>query len=234
MQENYIYVLHCNGIVKVGKSYNPAKRINTHRSSNPFIEEVVVYKAPEWGEKYIHNKLASHLVKGCTEWFNFYPEIYEDIAKYIQEVRIKENEVTEEVDKTVKLFTLKDPNREDYAKVAARNLPRALKMMAYNSPIRAEFVSEEVISDQSNQEEYVLTSRIRTNQEVMYCRANNIKFNDLGITERRFKNYMLSDNYTVPEVLWNKGMKAVYTKPAKKFKGSSRGRNKKKFVKNCQ
>lgn len=83
--ENYIYVLKCNNAVKIGKTSNIDRRIREHKSSNPFI--ILVYKkiCSQKYEKYLHRKLKSHLIKGATEWFEYYDGIIEDIDSWLSE-----------------------------------------------------------------------------------------------------------------------------------------------------
>lgn len=139
----HIYVLKCQDAIKIGYSSDVDKRIKAHQTSNPFIEFVTKYEAPKWAEKFIHKKLNLHLKSGCKEWFNYFDGIYSVIDDLISEITIEESKrahkkdlVAKKLEETIKVFKLKDPNRPDYAYVAAKNLARALKIIAYTSPIK--------------------------------------------------------------------------------------------------
>lgn len=84
MKKGYIYVLKCNDAVKVGYTTDLDKRIKAHRVSNPFIEFICSYEGSIEDEKLIHKKLSKHLKENCTEWFNYYEKILDDIESCLE------------------------------------------------------------------------------------------------------------------------------------------------------
>jgi hypothetical protein len=234
---DHIYILKCQDAIKIGYSSDVDKRIKNHQTSNPFIEFITKYEAPKWAEKYIHKKLNIHLKYGCTEWFNYFDGIYSEIDDLIEEVNIekekrlhKQELINKKIEDPVKVYHLKDENRADYAFVAAKNLARAFKIIAYISPIRPIFVKEinkDEYVDVIDNTEYVLKSSLRTKLELDFCKSYSIDFyKEYGITINRIKRLTTNDSFIVSQSLWDKPMKKVY---AKEFKNAKSGRRKRKF-----
>lgn len=77
--ESGVYLIRCpyEGItmLKIGFSKNVAKRLKTHKSSNPLIEIIGYIESDnyKWLEKDIHYKCRLHKYK--TEWFYDKPQI---------------------------------------------------------------------------------------------------------------------------------------------------------------
>lgn len=56
--------------LKIGYSATPAKRIQTHRTSNPGIEVLAVLEHGDRRmEKALHRLLRGHRCSGTTEWY---------------------------------------------------------------------------------------------------------------------------------------------------------------------
>lgn len=215
--KNYIYVLYCNDAVKVGRSNNPKERIKGHRTSNPWVQEIKVYEAPEWGEKYIHHRLDEHLKNGCTEWFNYYEGIYSDIDQFIKEVLVMEVEKQENIRIALqqqkverlkaspyKVFKFKDVARNDYAFIITKTKSKAEYMIKRLTFLNVEFVEKrdlDVLPDAVLNAEYIYKSDLRTFSEYEYCKENKINFNrEYGISVPRVNKLKTKDNYSLPNL----------------------------------
>jgi predicted GIY-YIG superfamily endonuclease len=225
--KEYIYVLKCQDAIKVGYTTNLEQRIKSHKTSNPFAEFVCSYEAPMYVEKLIHKKLSKHLKKDCTEWFNYHSDIYNDIEaivkKEVSEVVVKGNTPKQQ---SFKVFNFKD-NKGNNAIVCAKNLARALKILAYDTFTKPIYHAEIEFNDTIKDTEYIIKSSFLTKKEYVFCKRNLIDINnEYGLTYNRFVNLMTKDNTIIPEDLWNKSIKTTYNKT---YKNTKTGRRKKKF-----
>jgi T5orf172 domain len=67
-----VYILsdHPNNRLKIGYTANVAKRLQTHRTSNPGLELVAVLEDGDRNaEKAIHRLMQGHRISGTTEWY---------------------------------------------------------------------------------------------------------------------------------------------------------------------
>lgn len=228
MKKEYIYVLKCNDAVKVGYTTNLEQRIKAHQTSNPFIEFVCSYEATKHVEKLIHKKLSKHLKKNCTEWFNCYSDIYNDIEAIVKkEVSIVVVKGDTPKQQSFKVFNFKD-SKSNSAVVCAKNLARALKILAYDSFTVPIYHAEIKFDDLKKDTEYIIKSAFLTKREYVFCKRNLININtDYGFTYNRVENLMTKDNTIIPEELWDKSIKTTYSKT---YKNTKTGRRKKKFI----
>lgn len=73
MKKTYVYLIKCEGFVKIGNAHDPEKRMKDMQVGNPFELELIA-KLPFEGkraahtyEMELHHRLRKHRVRG--EWF---------------------------------------------------------------------------------------------------------------------------------------------------------------------
>lgn len=76
-----LYIMECNGNYKIGRSYNPEKRLIEIQCSNPYTVKIVkIYKQLGILENILHKKLKEYRLNG--EWFNCtYNRIDKEVLK---------------------------------------------------------------------------------------------------------------------------------------------------------
>lgn len=208
--QNVVYVLSHLDAVKVGRTTNLKNRVNSHRTSNPWIKLEKYYEVDPWIEEYVHKRLADHLREGCTEWFNYYDGIYEDIDRYIEEgkeegIRRKEHKRQQEIAERIqfiknspyKVFKFKDCYRNDYAYIVTNDLKKATLLLNTITFVKCEFVEQRdllALDKFTVGVDYMHYCTIRNRDEFEYCRNMNIDyFKEYGITTPRRAELMTSE-----------------------------------------
>jgi hypothetical protein len=67
-----VYILsdRPNNRIKIGYTANVAKRLQTHRTSNPGLELIaVIEEGDRNAEKALHRLMGGHRCSGTTEWY---------------------------------------------------------------------------------------------------------------------------------------------------------------------
>lgn len=209
---NYVYVLkHLDGI-KIGRTTNLRSRISGHKGSNPWIEYVKSYKAPASCETYVHKRLSEHLRDGCTEWFNYYEGIYEDIDKYVEEGITFEN-AAQQAKKlkqekflynylefnTYRVHKFKDISRNNFAFVVAENKLRAEMLLKITTFVNVAYLGSKSLNCLDtilDTQEYIAISQIRTKDEYHWCMTRKVNYNtEYGITIPRRKELMVAKDF---------------------------------------
>lgn len=213
---NVVYVLQCNDGIKVGRTTHLENRLKAHKASNPWIKLVKYYEIPPWGEKYIHTKLSEHLKHGCTEWFNYYDGIFEDIdrhAKHVLDEYIKEEQERQrrieqkrlkqiEKNNRYKVFKFKDCYRDDYAFIVTFDAVRAFELLKSVTFLKCDLIEVRDISflpKQIPNREYMYFCNIRNRDEYDYCKARYIDYNkEYGITRARLTGLYIEEGTRLP------------------------------------
>ena len=77
-QKGFVYILvdNANNAFKIGFTTNLESRLETHKTSNPFLELVKVYNVSSIDvETSIHYKLTHYRIAGTNEWYQKCPKV---------------------------------------------------------------------------------------------------------------------------------------------------------------
>ena len=71
-RKDYLYIIQSDftGMIKIGRSKDPIKRLKQLQTGNPNMLKLIAYfKDQGWKEKFIHENLSRYRLKG--EWFSY-------------------------------------------------------------------------------------------------------------------------------------------------------------------
>lgn len=70
--KDYLYIIQSDltGMIKIGRSINPVKRLKQLQTGNPNkLKLIASFKNQGWKEKHLHEKLSRFRLEG--EWFDY-------------------------------------------------------------------------------------------------------------------------------------------------------------------